>query len=70
MVEQIETIRESAAKVDENLEAMDGDFDAMRGLVEVLDVQAPLTVEHDERVAYARCILAQDSWTVSTTTRV
>ena len=67
-VEQIETIRDFAAKIGENLEAMDGYFNGMRGLIEVLDVQVTLTVEDGEKVAYARCIFAQESWPVSTTT--
>jgi hypothetical protein len=68
-VEQIKTIREFAAKVGKNLEAMDGDFEAMRWLIEVLDVQITLTVEDGERVVYARCIFDQESWPVSSTTR-
>jgi site-specific DNA recombinase len=68
-VEQIKTIQEFAAGVSQKLDAMDNDLDAKRRLIEMLDVQVTLTTENGEKVIYARCILGQDSWPVSSTTR-
>jgi site-specific DNA recombinase len=57
--EQIQTMQEFAAKVGEKLEVMGDDFDAKRGLIEALEVQATLTLEDGEKVVYARCILGE-----------
>jgi hypothetical protein len=43
-------------------------FDAKRGLLEALDVQVTLSLEGGEKVAYARCIVGEDSWPVSHST--
>jgi len=65
--EQIQTIQTFAAKVGENLEAMDGDLAAMRALIAALDVQVTLIVEDGQKVVYARCIIGEGSCPVSQT---
>jgi hypothetical protein len=66
--ERIRTVQEFAAEVNENLEAMNNDYGAMRGLIEALDVQVTLTVEDGEKVVNARSIVGEDSWPASDTT--
>jgi len=66
-VEQIETIQEFAAKIGENLEAMDDDFDAKQGLIEALDVRVTLVVEDGEQLVYAKCLLSDDAFLTSDT---
>jgi hypothetical protein len=66
-VEQIQTIHEFAAKIGENLEAMDDDFDAKRGLIEALDVRVTLVVEDDKQLIYAKCLLDEDTFLTSIT---
>ncbi|RPI50748.1 MAG: hypothetical protein EHM56_10445, partial [Chloroflexi bacterium] len=62
--EQIQTLMNFAAMVSENLEAMDNDFDAKRRLIEELDVQATLTMEDGEKVAYVSCIVGEDAFCI------
>ena len=62
--EQIQSIQEFAAKVGENLEAMDADFDARRRIIEELDVWATLAVEDEQKVVYARCIIGCDALSI------
>jgi len=66
-IEQIRTIQSFAAKVGENLEAMDGDLAAMRALIAALDVQVTLAVEDGQKVVYVRCIVGEGSCPVSPT---
>jgi len=65
--EQIQTLMNFAGAVSENLEAMDDDFDAKRRLIEELDVQATLTMEDGEKVAYVSCIVGEDVLSVEST---
>jgi hypothetical protein len=65
--EQIQTIQSFAAKVGENLEAMDGDLAAMRALIAALDVQVTLVVENGQKFVYTRCIVGESSCSVSQT---
>jgi hypothetical protein len=62
---QIETVKEFATKVAGNLESMNGDFAAMRGLVETLDVQVTLVIEDSKKIVHARCIVGEGSWGLS-----
>jgi len=55
--EEIENIQVFAEEVAEGLSAADDDFGARRQMIEALDVQATLTVENDEKIAYVRCVL-------------
>jgi hypothetical protein len=57
--EQIQTVQDFAAKVRENLEAMQDDFEMKRRLVEELEVCVTLTVEDGRKVIYARCLLGE-----------
>jgi len=68
-IEQIQTIQDFAAKVGKNLEAMDDDYDAKRGLIEMLNVQVTLVVENGDKVVYGRCIVGEDSWDLSNITK-
>ena len=61
-LEQIQTIQDFAAKVRENLAAMQDDFEMKRRLVEELDACTTLTVEDGRKVIYARCLLGEVSW--------
>jgi hypothetical protein len=67
-IEQIQTIQDFAAKIGKNLEAMDDDYDAKRGLIETLDVQVTLVVENGDKVVCGRCIVGEDSWDLSNIT--
>lgn len=69
-VEQIKTIQQFAAKVGDNLAAMDDDYDAKRGLIEKLDVQVTLVVEGDDKIVRGRCIVGEDSWELSNITSI
>jgi hypothetical protein len=68
--EQIQTLQEFAAEVSENLEAMDGDFDAMRRLIEAMDVQVTLAVEDGSKVVFGRCIVGEGVWGLSNITNI
>ena len=59
--EEIENIQVFSAEVAEGLSASDEDFDALRQIIEALDVQATLTVENDEKIAYVRCVFGEDT---------
>lgn len=57
--EQIQTIREFAAEVRETLGIADASFEARRRVIEVLNVQATLTVERNEKIVYTSCALGE-----------
>lgn len=59
--ERIEGILDYAKLVAKGIEAAEHDFDKRRLLIEALDVRVRLTVEGDEQVAYARCLLGDTS---------
>jgi site-specific DNA recombinase len=65
--EQVQTITELAEKVRQKLPSADQSFKARRDLIELLDVQATLTVEDGEKVAYARCLLGEDTLSIAST---
>lgn len=55
--EQIQTIQEFAAEIADRLEIADTCPEVQRQLIEMLDVQATLTVENGEKVVYVSCVL-------------
>jgi hypothetical protein len=62
--EQIESIVEIARQISKGLETADGDFDVRRHLIEALDVQATLTVENDQKVAYVTCMVKDNTLSI------
>jgi len=65
--EQVTTITEFAQTVARGLEKADEDFGARRRLIEMLDVQATLTVEDGQKVAYVRCMMGKDVLSIVST---
>jgi len=57
--DQVRSIQELAAGVADGLDAMGDDFESRRRVIELLDVQATLTVEDGRKVVYAQCILGE-----------
>jgi len=57
---QIKRLQEFAAEVARGLGVADCDFTTQRRIVELLDVQATLTVENGKKVAYVSRWLGQD----------
>jgi hypothetical protein len=57
--EQVRTIEDLAAQVHAALVDVDEDFAFKRQLLELLDAQALLMVEDGQKVAHARCIIAE-----------
>ena len=55
--EQIQSIREFAAQVRQNLDAMSSDPDAKRRLIESLDVRAVLSMQDGQAIVHASCVL-------------
>jgi len=62
------TDQDFVAKVRENPEAMQDDFEMKRQLVEELDVCVTLTVGDEREVTYARCLLGDGVFLTSRTT--
>ena len=54
--EEVESIREFAAKVASGLDAAGDAFEARRATLEMLDVHVALTMEGGDQVAYVRCL--------------
>ena len=61
---QIQRIQEFSEVVAEGLGRAEGNFEARRQIIELLDVRVTLTVEDGEKVVYVRCILGDDSLSV------
>lgn len=57
--EKAKTIEEYAAEVRRDLETVRGDFEGRRRIIEMLEVEATLSVENGEKIAYARCYLGE-----------
>jgi hypothetical protein len=54
---QIQSLLEFTTKVGRGLELVDAEFETQRQMIEELNVQALLTVEDGQKVAYVSCIL-------------
>jgi site-specific DNA recombinase len=54
---QMQSFLEFAAKVGQGLDLADANFETRRRVIEELDVQAVLTVEDAQKVAYVSCII-------------
>ena len=63
--EQIESIREFAAKVASGLDTASNDPNAQRAILEMLDVHVALTVEDGEQVAYVHCLSYNDKLSIA-----
>ena len=59
--EQIRGIQDFAAQVAKGLDVIQESFEARRRVIELLDVQATLTIEDGQKVAHVRCALGDDS---------
>ncbi|MBU0494346.1 MAG: recombinase family protein [Chloroflexi bacterium] len=59
--EQVQTIVDFAATIREAVEEADADFTHRRNLIELLDVQATLTIEDGQKVVYARCLVGEET---------
>lgn len=57
--EQIKSLREFVAKVSEGLEKAEVDFKTKRWIIEMLNLEATLTVEDGQKVVYGRCLFGQ-----------
>jgi site-specific DNA recombinase len=65
--EHIQTVVEFAGEIARGLEETDKSFESQRRLIELLDVWVTLTVEEEQKVAYARCLLGEDLLSVVST---
>jgi hypothetical protein len=63
---QIQSIQEFAAKVGEGLETIGDDFEAKRRIIDTLDVWVTVNVEDEQKIAYARCMIGEDSLSIET----
>lgn len=54
---QMRALEEFAACIVQGLGRADEDFEIRRQIIDILDVQATLTVENGEKVAYVRCVV-------------
>jgi hypothetical protein len=66
--EQIESLQKLALKIAEGLQVAEERFEARRRIIELLDLQATLSIESGEKVVYARCILDEESLSVVSST--
>jgi site-specific DNA recombinase len=66
--DQILSIKDFAARVAEGLGETGDDFEKRRWMIEELDVQATLTVENSEQVAYAYCLGYDSELSIAPTT--
>ena len=67
--EQIETLQNLALRIAEGLAVAEEQFEARRRIMELLDVQATLSIEDGEKIVYLRCILDEEGLSlVSSTT--
>jgi len=57
--EQIVNLQAFVAEVAEGLAAAEDDFEARQRIVDMLRLEATLTVEDDEKVVYVRCMLGE-----------
>jgi site-specific DNA recombinase len=57
--EQIANMKAFAAEVAEGLAAAEDDFEARKRIVDMLRLEATLTIEDDEKVVYVRCMLGE-----------
>lgn len=62
---QISTMQEFALRVGQGLDKVERDFESQRQLVELLDLRVTLNVEDNQRVAYAQCMLGDETLPVS-----
>lgn len=59
--EQLQVLQNFAALVREELDSLEQDYEGRYRIVELLNVQATLTTEEDQKVIYVRCILGEIS---------
>ena len=64
----VETLLDMAWSVVKDLEAADEDFERKRAIVEKLDVQVVLSAENDEKIAFVRCTVREESLLIEGTT--
>jgi len=57
--DQIMTIEDFAKKVAKGLETAEGDFEARRRIIDLLDVQVTLVREEEQEIAYVHCLVAE-----------
>ncbi len=55
--EQIQTIEEFAARVNQGLGIANNDFEPQLQVIEMLDVQVTLAIENEEYIAYIQCLV-------------
>jgi len=58
---QILTIEKFAKKVAEGLEKAENSFESKRQIIDLLDVRVTLVVEDGQKVAYARCLIEDET---------
>jgi len=63
--QQIKSLMQFTAEVAQGLEVAEGDFSARRRIIEMLNVQATLTIEDGQKVAYVQCSLGDDGEVLS-----
>ncbi|MBN1221145.1 MAG: hypothetical protein JXM69_19640 [Anaerolineae bacterium] len=68
--QQVLDIKAFAAKITEDLEIFEDDFEGRRRLIEMLDVRVTLNVEDGQKVAYAQCRLGEKRLSVIPNTTI
>ncbi|MCX6029434.1 MAG: recombinase family protein [Chloroflexi bacterium] len=66
--ERIQGLQSFAAKVGEKLVLADSSLQARKQIIEMLDVRGTLSIEEDQKVVYARCILGARDLPITNTT--
>ena len=66
--DQLQDIKDFAARIAGGLEEVSGDLETKRAILEALDVKATLTVEDGEQVAYVYCLSYGDVLSIEPTT--
>lgn len=57
--EQLQVLHQFAATVREELDDLEDNYEGRCRIIELLDVQATLTVEDNQKIVYVRCILGE-----------
>ena len=61
---QVQDVKDFMARVAPGMDVAEADFDTRRAVIEALDVTATLTVEDDEKVVHARCVVGDSVYTL------